>query len=112
MSEMVDDELVSIAREFRDGLLGGGSSWMMCAAVSWPLASYLRVFHDIDSEAIESDLGEMNHVWLRLSDGRALDATADQFNRLFPDMNLPPVYLGAPLPSIHALSPHDPTEKK
>jgi hypothetical protein len=43
----------------------------------------------------------MNHIWLRLPDGRALDATADQFNTLFPSMDLPPVYLGKPL-SIHA----------
>jgi hypothetical protein len=101
MGEISDDELVSIASEFREGLLDGGSSWMMCAAVSWPLGSYLSVFHGIDSVAVESDLGDMNHVWLRLTDGRALDATADQFNRLFPDMKLPPVYLGLPLASIH-----------
>jgi hypothetical protein len=41
----------------------------------------------------------MNHVWLRLTDGRALDATADQF-----DPSLPPVYLGELL-AIHHLIP-------
>lgn len=98
---MTDDELVQIARDFRDGILDGRSSEWMCAVVSWPLRGFLSAVHDIDAEPMESDLGHMNHVWLRLPDGRALDATADQFNRLFPDLNLPPVYLGPPL-SIHA----------
>jgi hypothetical protein len=43
----------------------------------------------------------MNHVWIKLTDGRALDPTADQFNVLFPAMKMPPVYLGPPQ-SIHA----------
>ena len=97
---MTDAELVQIATDFRDGILDGGSSEWMCAAVSWPLQGFLSAVCGIESEAVESDLGHMNHVWLRLTDGRALDPTADQFNRLFPDMNLPPVYLGSPL-SIH-----------
>lgn len=54
----------------------------------------------VETECVETDLGAMNHIWLRLPDGRALDPTADQFNRLFPAMNLPAVYLGPPL-SIH-----------
>jgi hypothetical protein len=95
-----DDELLQIAQEFREGILDGDPSAWMCAAVSWPLAAYLKVFHDLDSEAIETDLGDMNHVWLRLADGRVLDPTADQFNTLFPHMKLPPVYLGPPL-TIH-----------
>lgn len=97
---MTDDEIIEVATEFREGILGGDSSAWMCAAVSWPLQSYLSVFHGIKSEAVESDLGDLNHVWLRLEDGRALDPTADQFNALFPAMNLPPVYLGPRL-SIH-----------
>lgn len=97
---MTDAELIQIASDFREGILDGGSSEMMCAAVSWPLAGYLG-FVGVRAEPVESDLGHMNHIWLRLEDGRALDATADQFNRLFPDMALPPVYLGPPLP-IHA----------
>jgi hypothetical protein len=97
---MSDEELIEIATGMREGILGSGSSAMMCAAVSWPLQGYLRVFHGLETEAVESDLGEMNHVWLRLPDGRALDATADQFNALFPAMGLPPVYLGQPL-KIH-----------
>lgn len=98
---MTDAELIEVATGMREGILDGAASEWMCAAVSWPLQGYLSVFYGVETEAIESDLGHMNHIWLRLPDGRALDATADQFNRLFPDMNLPPVYLGAPL-AIHA----------
>ena len=39
-----------------------------------------------------------NHVWLRLSDGRALNPSADRFNA-----GLPPVYLGPPLAGVHEL---------
>ena len=97
---LTDAEIVLIATDFRTGILNGHSSQLMCAAVSWPLQGYLSAIHGLETEAVESDLGHMNHTWLRLPDGRALDATADQFNTLFPDMNLPPVYLGKPL-SIH-----------
>ena len=96
---MSDDELLSIVTEFREGILDGESSTMRCFMVSAPLQGYLS-FIGFETELVETDLGEMNHVWLRLPDGRALDATADQFNTLFPDMDLPPVYLGKPL-SIH-----------
>ena len=58
--------------------------------------SLLRL-HGIEAETVESDLGECNHVWLQLEDGRALDPTADQFNALFPDLAMPPVYLGPPM---------------
>jgi hypothetical protein len=97
-----DAELMQIVTEFREGILHGRPSDFMCAMVCWPLASYLDMV-GFDTETVESDLGEMNHFWLLLPDGRALDPTADQFNRLFPDMALPPVYLGPPL-AIHARS--------
>jgi len=91
---MTDDDLLAFAAEFREGILDGRSSWMMCFAVSAPLATLLRL-HGVDVELVEGDLGEFNHVWLRLSDGRVLDPTADQFNDFgFPP--LPPVYLGPP----------------
>ena len=95
---MTDDQLIVFAREFRDGLLDGRSPWMMCFAVAAPLAGLLRC-HGIETEVVEIDLGELNHVWLRLGDGRALDPTADQFNDFgFPEM--PSVYLGPPT-TIH-----------
>jgi hypothetical protein len=67
----------------------------MCAAVCYPLVTLLNMA-GVKCEIVESDLGDMNHVWLKLADGRALDPTADQFNRLY-RMGLPPVYLGKPL---------------
>ena len=97
---MTDVELVQCATEFRQGILGDQPSDLMCAAVSWPLAGFLR-FSGVPCEAVEGDLGHCNHVWIKLADGRALDATADQFNRLFPQKNYPPVYLGEMI-DIHA----------
>lgn len=87
---------------FRKGILGKRQSDMMCAAVCYPLASLLNI-SGVKCEAVESDLGECNHVWIRLADGRALDPTGDQFN-LVNSEKMPPVYLGPPL-KIHALAP-------
>lgn len=97
---MTDAELIEFAAEFREGILNGRPSNWMCAAVCWPLATLLNM-HGVECEAVESDLGDLNHVWIRLADGRALDPTADQFNILFPHYDLPPVYLGKPR-DIHA----------
>jgi len=110
VTDLSDAKLIRIATEFREGFLDGRSSNWMCAMVCWPLAGLLRVY-GIESEAVETDLGEMNHIWLRLSDGRALDPTADQFNRLFPDRNLPPVYLGKPL-DIHGVASSRPLQSQ
>lgn len=92
---MTDAELIECATEFREGILDGRDSDRMCAMVCWPLAGLLRMY-GVETETIESDLGCCNHIWLRLEDGRALDPTADQFNRLFPYLKMPPVYLGEP----------------
>lgn len=100
---MTDEELVHIATDFREGMLDGEPSAMMCAMVCWPLAGLLACY-GVEAEAVEGDLGHINHIWLKLPDGRALDPTADQFNDMFPKMNLPPVYLGPPL-EIHQ-EPH------
>ena len=91
---MTDDELIEFASEFREGILDEGPSDMMCAAVCWPLATLLSM-SGVTCRAIESDLGELNHIWLLLDDGRALDPTIDQFNYLFNE-NWPEVYLGPP----------------
>lgn len=90
---MTDSELLEFAASFREGVLEGHPSRFMCAAVSWPLAALLRC-SGVDCETVEVDLGDCNHVWIRLADGRALDPTADQFN-FFP-RQYPPVYLGEP----------------
>lgn len=87
---MTDAELIQFAADFRDGILQGRSSRLMCAAVSWPLASLLRCY-GIKCETVETATDDRNHVWIRLADGRALDPTADQFGPQYP-----PVYLGPP----------------
>lgn len=91
---MKDADLIRFATDFRDGVLDGQPSSLMCAAVSWPLAALLRC-HGVECETIETKdvetaFGTVNHIWIRLADGRALDATADQFG------DYPPVYLGQP----------------
>jgi hypothetical protein len=95
MSGWTDEQIIEFASEFREGLLDGDSSHMMCAAVCYPLVTLLNM-SGLKAELVESDLGECNHAWLRLADGRTLDPTADQFNWLFPDLAMPPVYLGPP----------------
>ena len=95
---MTDKQLVRFATSFRSGILAKNPSNWMCAAICWPLQPLLKMA-GVKCEVIESDLGHMNHVWLRLEDGRALDPTADQFNHLFLK-DYPPVYLG-PLLDIH-----------
>jgi hypothetical protein len=91
---MTDAELVECAQEFRDGISDGHPSDSMCFAVCAPLVGLLN-FYGVTAELVECENGLCNHFWIRLVDGRALDPTADQFNRLFAD-NLPPVYLGPP----------------
>lgn len=95
---MTDADLIAFVTAFRDGILDGRPSDRMCAMVCWPLSTLLRM-HGVPNETVETDLGDENHIWIRLSDGRALDPTADQFNR--DDDEFPPVYLGKPL-TIHS----------
>ncbi len=92
---MTDAELIECCQEFRDGILDGRPSNWMCAMVCYPLVTLLGMY-GVKAELVETDMGECNHVWMRLADGRALDPTADQFNDLFPDLKMPPVYLGPP----------------
>ncbi|MGU3387229.1 hypothetical protein ACLBYG_22155 [Methylobacterium sp. D53M] len=97
--KITDKQLVRIASEFRKGMLGDNPSTLWCFMICAPLGGMLRAIYGVDAELVEGDLGEINHVWLRLADGRVLDPTADQFNeaRATP---LPPVYLGPAL-DIH-----------
>jgi hypothetical protein len=64
----------------------------MCGAVSYALAGYLRGC-GIECETVKYEVHKVEHVCLVLSDGRVLDATADQFKR--PDgSDMPDVYIG------------------
>lgn len=86
-----DTDLLAIAIDFRDAIVGTGASTNRCGMVCYPLAGYLS-FLGLDTTTVETWIGHQNHVWLLLPDGRVLDPTADQF-----DATLPPVYLGAKL---------------
>jgi len=97
---MTDKQLVKFASQFRKGMLGKNPSQWMCFAVSAPLQALLQT-HGIEAILTEVDLGECNHIFLTLPDGRVLDPTADQFNWCSKDP-LPPVYLGEPCAIHHA----------
>ena len=86
---MSDKELKSLCLSFRKGLIKNREGDMMCAVVSYALQGYLA-FLGFDTEIEEVGLPFSNHVFLRLKDGRVLDATADQFSG-------PKVYLGEPM---------------
>lgn len=89
---MTDREIIRYAASFRRGIIGKASSAMMCYAICAPLEGLLNL---PGMQLEEVHFPEINHVWLRLSDGRILDPTADQFGH-----GLPPVYLG-PVPGIY-----------
>jgi hypothetical protein len=95
---MTDTDLLDVAAGFREGIVGTGPSTARCAMVCYPLAGYLD-FLGVAVDVCESVVGDWNHIWLRLPDGRVLDPTADQF-----DAALPAVYLGPRL-SLHESSP-------
>lgn len=90
---MTDSELLQYASEFRAAIIANGESVRMCAAISDPLSAALAV-KGVATTVMESDLGECNHVFLKLQDGRVLDPTADQFNWCS-RRKLPGVYLGS-----------------
>ena len=86
---MTDRELKSLCSSFRKGLISAREGDMMCGVVSYALQGYLS-FLGCESNIEEVNLRYLNHVFLRLLDGRVLDATADQFGG-------PRVYLGKPM---------------
>lgn len=95
---LTDKQLLRIATGFRKGILGRRrSSRMMCCMVSLGLQGYLG-FLGLHTKVREGEVGDCNHIWLELSDGRVLDATADQFSD--DETIYPPVHLGEPL-KIH-----------
>lgn len=96
---MDDTQLLKFVGSFRAGILNGRSSDRMCFMVCAPLETLLNL-HGVNCKMVVSDLGECEHVFLKLEDGRVLDPTGDQFNYLFPDLNMPKVYLG-PVAQIH-----------
>ncbi len=96
---MTDKELVRYTRDFRKGLIGNSSSWLMCMAVCAPLRTLLEMagvpvrLTECEVELKNGDL--LGHYFLTLPDGRILDPTADQFfGAVDGAPKLPRVYLG------------------
>lgn len=88
-----DRDLLRIARAARERITLGGPSSGYCAVVCVPLATYLTR-RGLPAEDVHGAVGEWQHSWVALSDGRILDPTADQFN--CPGASrMPPIYLGA-----------------
>lgn len=89
-----DRELIRIARSARERITLGGPSSGYCAVVCVPLATYLTR-RGLPAEEVVGAVGEWQHSWIALGDGRILDPTADQFNRHDGASRMPPIYLGA-----------------
>lgn len=86
-------ELRRTAASFRKGLLGRKKATGMCFAVCAPLQGYLAAVMGIETELVEVQFPETNHVWLQIDADTILDPTADQFG-------LPSVYIG-PVPEVY-----------
>lgn len=94
---MDDDALMAYTGSYRTAVLSTlrRSSQHMCVALTEPLHAALG-FLGVPASMVEADLPECQHVFLRLADGRVLDASADQFGPAYP-----PVYLGPPIVKLH-----------
>lgn len=95
---MSDKELLKTVTQFRKGFLGKRKPDLQCYALSTALQGWLN-FLGVYTELICVDIetGDIydimcNHYFLKLADGRILDATGSQFNN--DERNMPPVYLG------------------
>jgi hypothetical protein len=95
---MNDKQLVKFTAAFKRGILGKSSSDGACFMVCAPLVSLLNL-HGVAAELVNRKMGNGNHYWIKLADGRVLDPTAEQFNNRSVSQ-WPPVYLGRPY-SLH-----------
>lgn len=90
-------EIKRQATAFVKGLLGGDSPGGMCYAVSAALQGYLS-FAGVQCGLekcwiADRKSGHWQHYYLRLPNGRILDPTASQFNRML-GRQMPLVYIG------------------
>ena len=86
-----DAELHAIVAGFRDGILDGQPSDRMCYAICSPLTTFLEI-SGYPVMLIRGSVGEWDHYWMELADGRIIDHTADQFAT--PSRPMPAVYIG------------------
>src|SRR5205807_740431 len=103
---MARHPLHGIVLGFRRGLLNGRESYDMCFALAAPLEGYLNAL-GYEAKMIKGvvDCGEydLEHFWLKLSDGLIIDPTADQLPRRN-GKRPPKVYIGE-LPSWYSEQP-------
>lgn len=90
-------DLLGYSRRFRDAVLGRAPSERMCYVVSGPLCAAI-VALGFGARLVKTKVARMEHIFIRLDDGRVLDATADQFAH-FADVG--PIYLGEPVKRLH-----------
>ena len=86
---MTNKQLLKYVSAFRRGILSGAASDLMCFAVCAPLQPLLQM-DGVECELTSGMVGDMEHYWIELADGRIIDPTADQFSE-----NMPEVYIGA-----------------
>jgi len=85
---VTDKQLLSTALDFRRGVIENKKSTNWCYAISAPLEGYLN-FIGVYCELTIGYIGDTEHFWITLPNGRILDPTADQFSD-----DMPKVYLG------------------
>ncbi len=103
MAEMklTDRDLKVTCREFRKGMIARMSSKGKCAMISWALQGFLSTVYKLNTKVYQGDVGNWNHLWLVMPDGRVIDCTADQFNKKGKRAKYPQIYIGKPL-DIHS----------
>lgn len=103
---MTDAKLLKFVKSFRRGLGVRGDGRYECFSVCAPLVTLLNMegwSAELRTGNVKFKIGECNHYWIELADGRVLDATAAQFNEHL-GIKLPRIYLGPPT-EIHSLTP-------
>lgn len=94
---MTDKQLLKVVTQFRKGILGKSEPADQCFVVSSPLCGWL-LFCGIECKLEEAVLelaeADFHHWYIRLKDGRIIDATASQFNVDNDKQQMPLVYIG------------------
>lgn len=93
---MTDNQLLKISTQFRKGVLGKSSPVDQCFVVSSALCGYLNFMGlecRLEEAVLDMEKADFHHWYIRLKDGRIIDATASQFNA-DSRQEMPIVYVG------------------
>lgn len=92
---MTGTQLLSYVRTYRYGMLGRKRGSKYCYMVCYPLQSLLSL-EGVETELIEGEVCYyrywIGHFWLRMTDGKIIDPTAEQFAT--ETRKMPRVYIG------------------